>query len=170
MADDHSAARTRLRDTAFRPLGALAISLAGALFLALLTILCTSGTERVFLLYYYVPIAVPFLAYLLERAQRWETLTAVQRAIDLPVLMLALLRAVVPVPLVSGHALFLSYALLTTRGWVARVSGSQAETWRGTDSCTSTAERSTVSSWFPPIGWPHPCGIRSAWGVRPGGR
>ena len=45
-----------------------------------------------------------------------------QWLIDLVVIALSLIRALVPLPLVSGHALFLSYALLTVPSVVVRTS------------------------------------------------
>ena len=79
------------------------------------------GQRRVFWLYYFVPIGVPFVAFLLDRAQRWGILTWRHYPIDVTVVALSLARAAWPVPLISGHTLFLAYALLTTRSVVARV-------------------------------------------------
>ena len=42
-------------------------------------------------------------------------------ALDLAVLILALTRAVIRIPLISGHAIFLVYCWLTARSKVARI-------------------------------------------------
>lgn len=78
------------------------------------------GEMRLFLLFYFMPVGVPFVAYVLDRAERFRTVRLIQWAIDLSVLVLSLARAVAAVPLISGHALFTIYALLSTRSWVAR--------------------------------------------------
>ncbi len=112
--------RTLPRSIIFSPFFILAISFAAALALAGLTILWFTGEVRTFLLYYFVPIAVPFVTFLFDRAQYWTERSSAQAKIDLPVILLALLRAGLPIPLISGHALFLSYALFTTRSPLAR--------------------------------------------------
>ncbi len=105
----------------FSPLFVLTVSLTAALAFAGLVLLRFTGEARTFLLYYFVPIAVPFVAYLFDRAKYWNELSQTQVRIDVPVVILALLRAGLPIPLISGHALFLSYALLTTRSGLARI-------------------------------------------------
>ncbi len=55
------------------------------------------------------------MAYLFDRGERWDPAHWRQWLFDLPVVALALSRALAPVPFVSGHALFLTYALLTLR-------------------------------------------------------
>ncbi len=105
----------------FSPRLILAISLAAALAFAGLILLLFTGGARTFLLYYFVPIAVPFVAYLFDRAKDWDELSRAQVKIDAPVVILAILRSGMPIPLISGHALFLSYVLLTTRSGLARI-------------------------------------------------
>ncbi len=105
----------------FAPLSVLTLSIATALVFAALVIALFSGDSRWFLLYYFVPITVPFVAFLFDRAENWNGLSKMQVRIDLPILALALTRAFILVPLISGHALFLSYALFTTRSRVARL-------------------------------------------------
>jgi hypothetical protein len=109
-----------MRDRVFRPYVVLPISFASALLFAIWIALRFDGERRTFLLYYFVPIGVPFVAYLLDRAAARRELSWLQWGIDLPIIALALVRAVFPVPLISGHMLFLTYALLSTRSWVAR--------------------------------------------------
>lgn len=67
-----------------------------------------------------VPISAPFAAFLLDRAARLRQGTAVQWAIDAGVVALGFARALYEVPFISGHALFLTYALLTVRSNLAK--------------------------------------------------
>lgn len=76
-----------------------------------------TGERRDAILFYSVPIAVPFTAFAFDRLARWRTTLW---WLDVPLVILALLRAFWPLPFISGHALFLTYALLTTRLSVAR--------------------------------------------------
>lgn len=103
-----------------RPAAVLALAIAATLAFSLLIAWRTEGERRVYLLVYFAPIGVPFVAYLLERAGRRRDIRPSQWAIEIPVIALALARAVYLVPLVSGHALFLTYAIATCRTAVAR--------------------------------------------------
>lgn len=69
--------------------------------------------RRFYLFYYYVPIAVPFVAFLFDRAERGVRRGRSGGLVDIIVVSLALARTQVKVPLTSGHALFLAYALGT---------------------------------------------------------
>jgi hypothetical protein len=72
--------------------------------------------------FYNVPIAVPFVAFFLDRLvpsrePRWAPL-----AIDAEVLALALARVFIPpFPFVSGHTLFTAYTTGTARRWPLRL-------------------------------------------------
>jgi hypothetical protein len=101
----------------FHPLTILLLSITATLVLALVIMLLFDGERCTAILAYSVPIAVPFVAYLFDRAQRWPE---IRWTLDVPVILLALSRAFVPVPLISGHALFLTYAVLTTHLPIAR--------------------------------------------------
>lgn len=105
----------------FRPLFVLAAALGFAGLFALIVILRYHGLRQHFLLYYFLPVSVPFVAFVFDRAARWRLIQWGQWAIEAPIVLLALSRAFVAVPLVSGHALFLAYALLSSRSWVARL-------------------------------------------------
>ncbi|MCB9450714.1 MAG: hypothetical protein H6672_04710 [Anaerolineaceae bacterium] len=76
-----------------------------------------TGERRDAILVYSVPIAIPFTAFIFDRLARWPR---VLWWLDMPLVILSLLRAFWPLPIISGHALFLTYALLTTRLPVAR--------------------------------------------------
>lgn len=71
---------------------------------------------------YVVPIAVPFVAFLFDRAQRFRESTFIQHGIDLVVVGTAMGRVIGNVPFISGHTLFLTYALLSSRSLVVRIS------------------------------------------------
>jgi len=105
----------------FHPATVLGVSILAAGIFAFLIILFFDGAQRWFLLYYHVPIGIPFVAFLFDRAERYTQATRTSWAIDLTVLVFALLRAFVRLPVISGHAFFLTYCLLTLRSTVARM-------------------------------------------------
>lgn len=76
--------------------------------------------DRFWLYTYFLPIAAPFAAFCLDRLARLRAIGWRQWALELPLIALALARATQPIPLISGHALFLAYALLTVRSATAR--------------------------------------------------
>lgn len=105
----------------FHPITVVTSSSFSATLLALLITNYSEGEVRSFLLYYYLPISIPFVAYLFDRGANWSESNFIGQSIDLLVLGLSIGRAFVAIPFISGHALFLSYALLSTRTWVARI-------------------------------------------------
>jgi hypothetical protein len=96
--------------------GALAVAAAYAASV----VLRRSGYWMVYDLYYNAPIVVPFVLFLIDRVRRRGDLKLARLGVDAGVVALAASRVVLPVPGISGHTLFLVYALLTTRG-VTRV-------------------------------------------------
>jgi len=96
----------------------LGVSLLAGLMFAAFAVWRYEGEWRDLLVYYFAPIGVPFVAFLFDRAQHRND---IRWWIDVPLVGLALLRAAYPIPIVSGHSLFLTYALLTSRSWVTRV-------------------------------------------------
>ena len=70
---------------------------------------------------YVVPIVVPFVAYLVDRGERWSERNKKQKLIDAIVVLIAMWRVIGNVPFVSGHTLFLSYCIITSRSLVARL-------------------------------------------------
>ncbi|HEY1014352.1 MAG TPA: hypothetical protein VGE07_16685 [Herpetosiphonaceae bacterium] len=76
--------------------------------------------NRFWLYAYFLPIAAPFAAFCLDRLARLRAIDWRQWALELPLLALALARATQPIPLISGHAMFLAYALLTVRSATGR--------------------------------------------------
>lgn len=101
----------------FHPVTVLTVALTAAILFAVVSYVTFTGDLRDLLVYYFAPITVPFVAYLFDRAERWRE---IQWWIDVPIVMVAFLRAMLPIPFISGHALFLTYALLTTQTRVAR--------------------------------------------------
>jgi hypothetical protein len=79
------------------------------------------GSVRIFWLYYHVPISLPFVAFAIDRANSWPRTGPAHLGMDVLVLVLSLLRAFVALPLISGHTLFLTYALLSTDAWPVRL-------------------------------------------------
>jgi len=78
------------------------------------------GERRTDILVYDAAIGFVFVTFVLERLQLGRALLAWRSAVDVLAVALALSRAFYEVPFISGHALFLCYALFTCRGWVAR--------------------------------------------------
>lgn len=75
-------------------------------------------------LLYVALIGVPFVAWSVERVQHWRIITRWQWMLDGLVVAVALVRGLGLLPLVSGHALFLTYALWTTRSLLVRLTAS----------------------------------------------
>ena len=105
----------------FHPRSVLFVSIVAAAIFALIVTLLFDGELRWFLLYYFTPIGIPFVAFLFDRLERQTHVSKLTWVIDLVVVLLALIRAFVRLPLVSGHTLFLVYCLLTARSKVARI-------------------------------------------------
>lgn len=61
---------------------------------------------------YVVPVVVPAVAFLFDRMERFREETVVQRVIDLAVVAVATMRMMGHLPLISGHALFLTHAII----------------------------------------------------------
>ena len=103
----------------------LLFSLAGAALVGLwllsdpfvrATVLDPSGTFQ-----YFVPLMVPMIAFLFERAERAREANFFQHGIDFLVFGLAVGRVVGHVQYVSGHTLLLSYALLCSKSKVVQI-------------------------------------------------
>lgn len=109
------------------PLVIVTLSLGSAAAFALLVILdwklnpADGHNSHMFYLYYMVPISTPFTAFILDRASRWREKHWMHWAIDFLVVIIGFARALFSIPFISGHALFLTYALLTARSWATRL-------------------------------------------------
>ena len=111
-----------LRFPRFRPLFVLLISLAGAGLYALWITWRFSGGDLSGQYIYVVPIVVPFVAFVLDRIEQFSETTVVGLAIDALVVGTAMMRVIGNVPYVSGHMLFLVYAILRPGSLVTRIS------------------------------------------------
>lgn len=111
----------RLRPLIFHPLPVLFFSLIGASLYAASAALRFSGDTLFNQYLYVVPILVPFVAFLFDRAERFSRTNIACSIIDALVVGLATWRAVGHVPFVSGHALFLIYASLGAGSRTVRI-------------------------------------------------
>jgi hypothetical protein len=105
----------------FRPVPVLIFSLAGALLYAVWITWRFPGGDLSNQYIYVVPIVVPFVAFLFDRAGDIRNPTALTYVVDVLVVALAMARAFGTVPFVSGHALFLTYAILRPGSLVTRI-------------------------------------------------
>jgi hypothetical protein len=111
----------RFRKFLFHPATVLCLSLLATLCFSLSLIALSRGKTSFYSLYYVAPIGVPFAAFLFDRVERWREIIYIPLVIDVFIVGLSLARAEVAIPLLSGHSLFLSYALLTARSRVAQI-------------------------------------------------
>jgi len=109
----------------FQPWLVLIVSLAGATTFGIYMLRSPSTRAHMFepssSFMYVVPIVVPFVAFLLDRVEQWHERHKLQLLVDALVVATAMWRVVGDVPFVSGHTLFLSYSILSSRSVVARV-------------------------------------------------
>lgn len=112
----------RTRSLIFHPLCVLAISIASALLYAWWITSRFPGGNLTHHYIYVVPVVVPFVAFLLDRVNRRQLTSPLAAATDALVVFISLLRMLGHAPLISGHALFLGYAVLRPGSLVTRVS------------------------------------------------
>jgi len=72
--------------------------------------------------FYVVPIIVPFVAFLFDRAEHWKESRTLRVLVDVIVVGTAIGRVVANVPFVSGHTLFLTYAMFSSRSRAVKIS------------------------------------------------
>jgi len=102
---------------------------AGCVFAAAFTLFCFAvfkGQELYHYLSYFVPIVLPFIGFVFERLYRYVQKTprgwgVLAIALDIIVLAASLIRSVYALPFISGHVLFLTFALLTVKSWWVRI-------------------------------------------------
>ena len=70
---------------------------------------------------YVLPIIVPFVAFLFDRAKGFSEVGWPELMIDFAVVGTSILRGIGVVPLVSGHVLFLTYAIARPGSRVTRI-------------------------------------------------
>jgi hypothetical protein len=61
--------------------------------------------------FYVLPIIVPFVSFLFDRFEQFTELRLAEMTIDFLVVVTSIMRALGDLPFVSGHALFLVYAM-----------------------------------------------------------
>jgi hypothetical protein len=98
-----------------RPVVVFGLALLGSAVWALWSTLRFSGEKRNLSYIYYVPIVAPFVAFLLERLADRSAALKKLFLLDAIVTILAMWRVIGDVPFISGHALFLTYAVATAR-------------------------------------------------------
>jgi hypothetical protein len=111
-----------MRNLIFHPVSVLAISVASALLYAWWVTSRFPAGNLTHHYLYVVPVVVPFVAFLFDRASRIHVTSPLAAATDALVVFISLLRMLGHVPLISGHALFLGYAVLRPGSLVTRVS------------------------------------------------
>lgn len=122
------AANTHSRPLLFQPVVVFGISLTAAicfgLYLLRGALVGSNSFQFPPSFFYVVPIIVPFVAFLLDRAERIRETSALHLIVDVVVVALSMARIFTDLLPVSGHTLFLTYALLTSRSRVTVIAAS----------------------------------------------
>ena len=105
----------------FHPFVVLMLSLGGAALYTILIIWRFGGANLESQFLYVVPIVVPFVSFLLDRAEKIQQTKVIGFVMDFLVIGTAMMRVVSTLPYVSGHTLFLTYAILSAGSRVTRV-------------------------------------------------
>ncbi|HEY5884673.1 MAG TPA: hypothetical protein VIT88_08295 [Pyrinomonadaceae bacterium] len=106
----------RIRKLVFHPVSVVVVSVVSALLYAAWVTWRFAGGDLTHHYFYVVPVVVPSVAFLFDRAQRIQVTSPFAAATDALIVFISLLRMLSLVPVISGHALFLGYALL--RHWL----------------------------------------------------
>src|SRR5262245_15304677 len=116
------------RQFLFQPAVVLFISLATAVCLSLYLLRESIGGSSSFRFppsfFYVVPIIVPFVAFLFDRAEHIRRRPAVALIVDIVVIGFSMARVFTNIVPVSGHTLFLTYAIFGSRSLVVVVTAS----------------------------------------------
>jgi hypothetical protein len=83
--------------------------------LTLYIIIYHKGQAQYYRLYYFIPAAIAATLLVFDRIERFRELEGGILGLDLLVGAVSLIRAIYPIPFYSGHALFLTYSLLTAK-------------------------------------------------------
>ena len=117
-------ASLKTRPRVFQPLVVLLLSIGGALLYAVWVTRRFGGQNLQSQYLYVVPIVVPFLSFLLDRSERIKRSSIAGLAVDFLVVGTSMMRVIGNVPYISGHTLFLSYAILGPASRVTRITAS----------------------------------------------
>jgi len=109
------------RSIIFHPVVVLIASLAGAFAYGAWATSRFNGGTLSGQYIYVVPIVVPFVAFLFDRAAEIGRTNVLSVIVDAIVVGTALMRVIGDVPFISGHALFLTYAVLRPGSLVTRI-------------------------------------------------
>ena len=109
------------RSIVFHPLAVLTFSFAGGLIYGAWATWRFSGDNLTSQYLYVVPIVIPFVAFLLDRLKQIREANLVSAIVDFLVVGTSMMRVIGDVPFVSGHALFLIYAVLRPGSLVTRI-------------------------------------------------
>ena len=77
--------------------------------------------EARFVFFYFFPVFVTFFIFVFERLENYRNIHLAQWGIDAVVVAFSVLRAFYEVPIISGHALFLTFAFITLKRLSSRV-------------------------------------------------
>jgi hypothetical protein len=70
---------------------------------------------------YVLPIIVPFVAFIFDRAKHFPEAALIELIADSAVVVTSIMRVIGDVPFVSGHALFLTYAIARPGSRLTRI-------------------------------------------------
>jgi hypothetical protein len=100
------------RPLIFHPFAVLLLSIGCALLYAVWVTWRFGGRNLENQYIYVVPIVVPFVSFLLDRAEQIHQPKIAWLLVDFLVVGTSMMRVVGNVPFISGHALFLAYAII----------------------------------------------------------
>lgn len=95
----------------FHPLFVLACAALGSLIYVAWTRWRFPGGDLSRHYIYVLPIIVPFTAFIFDRARHFPDAALIELIVDSAVVVTSIMRMLGVVPFVSGHALFLTYAI-----------------------------------------------------------
>lgn len=90
-------------------------------FASLMDIIFHLPGEAPYVFFYFFPVFVAFFLYLFDRLEYGKEILWLQWLIDGFVVILSILRAFYEIPIISGHAFFLTFAFITIRSMSSRV-------------------------------------------------
>lgn len=114
----------KIRSLIFHPFVVLLLSIGGALLYSVCVTWRFGGQKLQSQYLYVVPIIVPFLSFLLDRSEKIRRRSVASLIIDFLVVGTSMMRVIGNVPYISGHTLFLTYAILGPASRVTRITAS----------------------------------------------